>query len=148
MIALSFLLSGCAERVIDISDTEGKIVGGCNAGFDWHFYGLQDSIDYVLYECAKDSIAKGYTISDSRLLSIDFSLPDPPKGQMWNKKIAMSQFHSGKITERKLGYILAETELQYTKIVRAAEKDLASKKITQSEFNEINKNAKLNWLGE
>jgi hypothetical protein len=147
-IVLFFFLSGCAERVIDISDKKGKIVGGCNAGFDWHFYGLQDSIDYLLYECAKDSIAKGYTISDERLLSIDFSLPEPPKGQSWNKKLAMSQFHSGKITERKLGYILAATEFQYIKIIRAAEGDLASEKITESEFNEIDKNAKLNWLGE
>ena len=82
------------------------------------------------------------------MLSIDFSLPEPPKGQSWNKKLAMSQFHSGKITERKLGYILAATEFQYIKIIRAAEGDLASEKITESEFNEIDKNAKLNWLGE
>lgn len=147
-IVLLFLLSGCAERIINISDKEGKIVGGCNAGFDWHFYGLQDSIDYLLYECAKDSIAKGYTISDERLLSIDFSLPDPPKGQSWNKKLAMGQFHSGKITERKLGYILAATEFQYIKIIRTAKDDLASGKLTEFEFNEIEKNAKLNWLGE
>jgi hypothetical protein len=45
-IIVLFFLSGCAERVIDISDKEGKVLGGCNAGFDWHFYGLQDSIDY------------------------------------------------------------------------------------------------------
>ena len=32
--------------------------------------------------------------------------------------------------------------------VGAAEGDLASEKITESEFNEIDKNAKLNWLGE
>ncbi|AOW78708.1 hypothetical protein A3Q34_18825 [Colwellia sp. PAMC 20917] len=147
-IVLLFFLSGCAERVIDISDKEGKIVGGCNAGFDWHFYGLQDSIDYVLYECAKDLIAKGYTISDERLLSIDFSLPDPPKGQSWNKKLAMIQFHSGKITERKLGYILAATEFQYIKIIRTAKGDLASGKMTESEFNKIDQNARLNWLGE
>ena len=147
-IVLLFFLSGCAERVIDISDKEGKIVGGCNAGFDWHFYGLEDSIDYVLYECAKDSIAKGYTISDKRLRTIDFTLPAPPKGQLWNKKLAMSQFHSGKITERKLGYILAATELQYIRVIWAAEGDLANGKITEAEFNEIDKTAKLKWLGE
>jgi hypothetical protein len=147
IIILCFL-SGCAERVIDISDKEGKIVGGCNAGFDWHFYGLQDSIDYVLYECAKDSIAKGYTISDERLLTIDFTLPYPPKGQSWNKKLAMSQFHSGKITERKLGYILAATEFEYIRVIWAVEDDLANGKITEAEFNKIYKTAKLKWLGE
>ena len=148
IIILFVFLSGCAERVIDISDNEGKIVGGCNAGFDWHLYGLQDSIDYMLYECAKDSIAKGYTISDERLLTIDFTLPAPPKDQLWNKKIAMSEFHSGKITERELGYVLAETEYQYIRVIWVAEDDLANGKITQTEFNEIDKTAKLKWLGE
>jgi hypothetical protein len=148
IILLLFFLPGCAERVIDISDEKGRIVGECNAGFDWHFYGLQDSIDYVLYECAKDSIAKGYTISDKRLLAINFTLPAPPKGQLWNKKIAMSEFHSGKITERELGYVLAETEYQYIRVMWLAEDDLANGKITQAEFNEIDKMAKLKWLGE
>ena len=78
IIVVLFFLSGCAERVINITDKEGEIVGGCNAGFDWHFYGLQDSIDYMLYECAKDSIAKGFTISDERLLTLDFTLPKLP----------------------------------------------------------------------
>jgi len=147
-MALLFFLSGCAERVIDISDNEGKIVGGCNAGFDWHFYGLQDSIDYVLYECAKESIAKGYTISDKRLLTLDFTLPDPPQGQSWNRKLAMRQFHSGKISERQLGYILAATEFEYIKVIWGAEEDLANGKITEAEFNEIDKTAKLKWLGK
>lgn len=148
VIAVLAFLSGCAERVIDVSDKDGKVVGNCNAGFDWHFYGLQDSIDYVLYECAKDAISKGYTVSDKRLLTIDFTLPDPPIGESWNKKLAMEQFHSGKISERKLGYILAATEIQYHKIIWAAEEDLDNRKITKVEFNEIEKTAKLKWLGE
>lgn len=79
IIVVIFCLSGCAERAINITDKEGKIVGGCNAGFDWHFYGLQNSIDYMLYECAKGSIAKGSTISDERLLTLDFKLPQPSR---------------------------------------------------------------------
>jgi len=35
VIFLCFLISGCAEREIDIIDNVVKIVGGCNAGFDW-----------------------------------------------------------------------------------------------------------------
>jgi hypothetical protein len=61
-----FFLSGCAETVIDISDKEGKMVGSCNGGFDWYLCSLQDFIDYVLCECTKDLIAKGYTILDKR----------------------------------------------------------------------------------
>lgn len=141
-------LSGCAERRINITDDEGKIVGGCVAGYDWHFYGLQDSIDYMLYECAKESIAKGFQISDNRLLSLDFTLPESPEGGSWNKKTAMRHFRKGNITERKLGYILAAIEYEYQKVTWQAEKDLASRKITQDEFDQIVANAKVIWLGE
>ncbi|MEW6997396.1 hypothetical protein AADZ86_06815 [Colwelliaceae bacterium BS250] len=141
-------LSGCAERVIDIVDNDGKVVGGCNAGYDWHLYGLQDSIDYMLYQCAKESIDNGYTVSDTRLLDIDFTLPLPPQGKSWNKKLAMQQFHNGNISERKLGYILADIEYEYMKIVRVAEDDLADRKIAEAEFEQRVNDAKLNWLGE
>jgi len=143
-----FVLSACAERTIDITDKKGKIVGGCNAGFDWHFYGLQDSIDYILYQCAKESITKGLYISDQRLLTLDFTLPKPPEGKSWNKKLAMSHFHKGKITERKLGYILAAIEYDFLKISWSAEEALAQGKITKTEYKKIIKDAKINWLGE
>jgi hypothetical protein len=148
IIILLFFLSGCAERIIDISNKDGAVVGECNAGFDWHFYGLQDSIDYLLYQCAKDSIAKGYTISDERLLTIDFSLPELQVGKSWNKKLAMEYFHKSKLTERELGYILAAVEYDYMKVIWASKDDLASRKITEAEFNKRVKAAKLNWLGE
>ncbi len=146
-IVLIFL-SGCAERAIDITDNEGKIVGGCKAGYNWHLYGLQDSIDYMLYECAKESIAKGLKISDERLLTLDFTLPQPPNGKLWNKKLAMQHFHKGKITERQLGYILAAIEYKYQKTKWLAEDNLANGKLTQIEFKEIIKKAKFKWLGE
>jgi len=147
-IILLFFLSGCAERVIEITDKEGGVVGECNAGFDWHIYGLQDSIDYMLYECAKDSLSKGLKISDERLLTLDFTLPQPPKGRSWNKKLAMHHFHKGNFTERKLGYILAAIEYEYQKVAWPAEDDLARGKITEAEFNKIVKEAKFRWLGE
>ncbi|RMA80961.1 hypothetical protein [Umboniibacter marinipuniceus] len=148
IIIVILFLSGCAERAITISDQEDRIVGGCIAGYDWHFYGLQDSIDYMLYECAKDSIAEGFTISDERLLTLDFTLPQPPEGLSWNKRLAMQHFHSGSITERELGYILAAIEYEYQKVAWPAEDDLASGKINQDEFNEIVSAAKFKWLGE
>jgi len=148
VIFLCFLISGCAEREIDIIDNVVKIVGGCNAGFDWHLYGLQDSINYMLYECAKESIENGYTISDKSLLDIDFTLPEPLKGKVWNKKLAMDYFSSDKISEQKLGYILAAIEYEYQKVVWPAEDDLAAGKISEAKFNQIVKKAKLIWLGE
>ena len=145
---LIILLSACAERQIDIIDQDGKVVGGCIAGYDWHFYGLQDSIDYMLYQCAKESIAAGYSITDRPLLGKDFSLPRPPEGKSWNKKLAMEYFRKGDITERKLGYVLAEIEYKYRKTIMEAEDDLSEGKIDKVKFNQIAKKAKIAWLGE
>ncbi|WP_259386407.1 hypothetical protein [Pseudoalteromonas sp. MSK9-3] len=148
VIVVSALLSGCAQRTLNISDENGVVVGECVAGFDWHFYGLDDSIDYMLYECAKSALAKGFTIDEPRLLTLDFSLPQLPEGLSWNRKRAMAQFHEGNITERKLGYILASIENDYTKIAWSAEDDLASGKITEQQYKVIIDQAKLVWLGE
>ncbi|KAF7764336.1 hypothetical protein PCIT_b0309 [Pseudoalteromonas citrea] len=148
VIALMVFLSGCAQRTLNISDEKGVVVGECVAGFDWHFYGLDDSIDYMLYECAKNALAKGFTIDEPRLLTLDFSLPQLPKGLSWNKKRAMAQFHEGNITERKLGYILASIENDYTKVAWAIEDDLASGNITEQQYKVIIEQAKRVWLGE
>lgn len=145
---LLIMLSACAERRIDIIDRNGKIVGGCIAGFDWHFHGLQDSIDYMLYQCAKESIAAGYSITDNSLLEKDFSLPDPPAGKSWNRKLAIECYKKGGITERKLGYVLAEIEYSYQKTIMAAEDDLSEGKIDKVEFNQIARKARFEWLGE
>lgn len=125
------------------------VVGGCVAGYDWHFYGLQDSIDYILYQCAKEAIAEGYTIEDKALLDKDYSLPAPPKGSdEWNKKIAMASYRKGSISERKLGYILADIEFKYWEVVDSAQQELSTGKINKATFQKLTKEAKLRWLGE
>ncbi len=145
---LTFLLGSCSGRQINILDNN-KIVGECYAGVDWHFYGMQDTIDYMLYECAKEAIEKGNTISDKSLLELDFTLPTLPKGYtVWNKKLAMYHYKNGDITEQKLGYILAAIELVYMKIVWPAMDALAEGKMSENEFDKIEKSARLIWLGE
>ena len=147
MLVILFL-PGCASREISIFDHQGNVVGNCVAGFDWHFYGLQDSIDYILHKCAKESLAAGYTISDPTLQEKDFSLPAPPEGKKWNKKLAMEHFHKGAITETKLGYLLAELEFVYREKLKKAEIDLSSKKIDREQFEKIVFQARYDWLGE
>ncbi|XOV77588.1 MAG: hypothetical protein ACFHVJ_11565 [Aestuariibacter sp.] len=142
-----FLL-GCAERSLYIYDKEDKIVGECSAGYDWHLYGIQDSIDYILHKCAKGHVDNGYRISDETILSKDFSLPVAPPGKTWNKKLAMQEFKAGRITEKKLGYILAEIEYRHIMTRRAAEKQLAKKEITQAQFDQIVADSKRIWQGE
>jgi len=149
VILLMLLLASCSGRKIQILDENAKVVGECYAGVDWHFYGMQDTIDYMLYECAKEPLASGYTISDETLLELDFTLPLPPSGyDVWNKKIAMQQYRKNNITEQKLGYILAAIEWEYQKVVWPAEDDLHDGKITQEEFDRIEKRAKFIWQGK
>ncbi len=147
-IILILCLSSCAGREITITDNNGKVIGECIGGADWLFYRLQVTIDYQLYLCAKDLIKEGYTVSDKSLLELDFTLPQPPEGKFWNKKLAMYHFKNGDITERKLGYILAATEHEYIMTSRAADDKLARGKISKDEFDQIIKDAKYIWLGE
>lgn len=142
------LLTACAERSINIIDNNDKIVGECIAGYDWHFYGLQDSIDYILYICAKDHLADGYRISDPSILDKDYTLPEPPQGKAWNKKLAMQHFHQGAFSEQKLGYILADIEHKFIMIRRDAEAKLSANEINQTQFDDIVGKAKKVWLGE
>jgi hypothetical protein len=146
---ITLLVSSCSGREIDILNTEGKVVGGCYGGVDWHFYGMQDTIDYQLYSCYKESVGKGLTISDASLLTKDFTLPPVPDGfQQWNKKLAMHHYRKNDITEQKLGYILGAIEITYTNVVWPARDDLADGKISQAEFNKIEKKAKFIWHGQ
>jgi hypothetical protein len=147
-VVLILCLSSCAGREITITDNNGKVVGECIGGADWHFYGLQDTIDYQLYLCSKDLIEKGFTVSDKSLLERDFTLPQPPEGKSWNKKLAMYHFKNGDITERKLGYILAATEHEYIMTSRAANDKLTQGKINKDEFDKTVEEAKYIWLGE
>jgi hypothetical protein len=145
---LFFSIMGCSSRVIHIVDDSGKEVGECMAGYYLHFYGLEDSINYMLYHCAKDYINKGYKISGVLPLDRDYTLPKPPQGKTWNKKLAMSHFKGGKITERELGYILAATEYEYHLKMLDAEKRANEGDINKTEFNKITQEAELIWRGE
>ena len=60
----------------------------------------------------------------------------------------MSYFYQDKISERKLGYILAEIEHTFNLAVISAEDELRQNKITQTEFDLKVSQAKIEWLGQ
>jgi len=145
---LLFSVIGCSNRAIHLVDDQGNEVGECTAGYYLHFYGLEDSIDYILYQCAKDLISQGYRVSGLLPLDRDYTLPKPPKGKPWNKKTAMFHFKNNDITERKLGYVLAAIEYEYHLKMLDAETRFASGKIDETQFNKVTREAKFIWLGE
>lgn len=64
------------------------------------------------------------------------------------KRQRIQNFHEGKITEKKLGDILATVELDYLKIDWAAQVDFSSHKINEVEFKKTVKEARRIWLRE
>lgn len=141
------VLVGCAEGRIDILDNSGKVVGNCSADFKFHFRGAQDSVNYILYICAKEHIEKGFRISDESILGNDYSLPNPPNRESWNSKVAKKQHTDGFISEEKLGYLLAYLEFQYWEDLKEAEAMLARSEITEYQYTQIVKDAKRKFKG-
>lgn len=138
---------GCAQGRIDVLDQDGKVVGHCSAEFYFHWYGAEDSVNYILQLCAKEHVAKGYQLSDASILDKDYSLPPAPEGKSWSKSLAKTEFSNGRISEEKLGYILASVEYQYSQKLRDAEDAFAQSVISQAEYEAIVAKAKNDFEG-
>jgi hypothetical protein len=146
-VILSLLLLSCAQGRVDILDSDENVIGYCSADFNFHWYGAQDSVDYILYLCAKEHIEKGYSISDESLLDNDYTLPLPPNGKYWNKKLAKEHFAKELLTEEKLGYILASIEYEYWMKLKSAKDKLSQAVISQPEYERLVKDAKAEFEG-
>lgn len=128
------LVVGCARGQIDIIDADENIVGQCSANFYGHWYGAQDSVDYILHICAKEQVAKGFRISDESILDNDYTLPTPPQGAAWNKRTAKQEFNGGNISEKQYGYVLAAIEYEFWLAKGRAEKQLEAGVIDEEEY--------------
>ena len=141
------MLSACAKGSIDILDRNNQVIGQCSANFNWHWYGAQDSVDYLLYICAKGHVEQGRKLSDSSILKHDYTVPSPPNEKLWNQKSAYKEFKVGKLSEKVYGYILAKIEYRYIKQVEAAKIKLKQKIINQSQYEQLLKQAKSEFTG-
>ncbi|MCZ8531611.1 hypothetical protein [Alteromonas sp. PRIM-21] len=137
VILLTMLLLGCAKGRVDILSKEGELLGSCTAEFNWHWHGVQDSVDYILYLCAKGHLENGKVISDPTILENDYGLPSPPNGQTWNKRSAYESYKSGHLSEQKYGYILAAIEYEYILSAEKARKQLDSGVITKKQYEQL-----------
>lgn len=129
------LIVGCARGQLDIIDADENIVGECSANFYGHWYGAQDSVDYILHVCAKEQVEKGYRISDGSIFDNDYTLPEPPQDSAWNKRAAEREFKDGNISEKQYGYILAAIEYEFWLAKGRAEKQLESGVIDEEEYD-------------
>lgn len=147
VLLLICLLVGCAQGRVDVINTKGEVIGECSAAFDWHWYGVEDSVNYIIHLCAQQNIAKGYLISDESILQNDYSLPVPPKGSYWNKVTAKKQFKASSISEQEYGYILAAIEYEYILKVEQAENNLNKNVIDAKEYEQVLEKAKVRFNG-
>lgn len=147
-LILSTLLVGCAKGQLDVLDQNDKVIGSCSANFDFHWYGAQDSVNYILYLCAKSHIEKGRKISDESILTLDYTLPVSPQGHKWNKALAKQAYSDGQISEQQLGYLLAHVEYQYWMRLSELKKRLDEDDINQIQYDKQAKLAKMQFEGQ
>lgn len=147
LLMFSAILIGCADGQVDLLDSNGNVVGSCSAYFKYHLHGAQDSVNYILHLCAKEHISMGGKISDESILSYDYTLPDPPDGEKWNKKIAKQEFKKANISEQKYGYILAQIESELWEKTKEAKRKLSQSIISKKEYEEIVAKAKSEFEG-
>lgn len=110
ILIFTLTLFGCASGQRDLNDSEGKKVGECTAGYDWHFYGAKHSVDWLLNWCAKKAIKEGIEVADVSEPSIpqkDYSYPEPISGVYWTKASSLKAFRSDLITEKRKGELLS-----------------------------------------
>lgn len=148
ILMLSQFFIGCAKGRLDVLNEQGNILGSCTAKFYWHWYGAKDSVDYLLYICAKEHRDNGNLISDNSIFDNDYSLPKAPEGGIWNKRNAYASFKSGQISEQKYGYILASIEYDFIVKKQLVREQLDFGVIDQQSYEQLVKQAKYAFYGE
>lgn len=148
---LLIIVSGCASGRLAFYDSDGNVVGECVGGYDWHFYGVKDSVDWILNWCAQKAIKEGMvfsSVSDESILLKDYSYPNPKLDEVWNKKTAWKAFRSNYISEKEYGYILADIENTFYLKNIEAQSQLEAGVIDESQYNELIEKNKVLFYGE
>ena len=152
MKTFSFLLfasmiMGCAKGHIAILDVNEKVVGHCSANVYWHWYGAQDTVDYLLHVCAQKHAEQGFDLSDESILEREFAIPTPPQDS-WNKKTALRELKSESISEKEYGYIRAAIEYEYWLKKNRANEQLESGSIEKAEYDRLMSEAESKFHGK
>lgn len=151
VLSLVVLVSGCASGQLDLYGSDGKKIGECTAGYDWHLIGVEHSVNWLLNYCYEVSLSNGdsvESVSDASIIEIDYSYPAHPSGAPWSKKLAWSAYWSDVINEEEYGYIVADLENVYYLSTLEAETQLLEGVITQSQYESLISEAKSAFHGK
>lgn len=150
-LSLSFSLTGCASGQLDLFDAQGKKIGECTAGYDWHPIGVEASRDWLLNYCVELAKSEGSmvaSVSDQSILEKDYSYSSHPSGQKWTKKLAWDAYWSDLISENEYGYIVADLENVFFLRTVELENQLQTGEISKEQFINLMKKAKFAFHGK
>ena len=150
ILVLTLTLCSCAKGQLDLYNSEGKKVGECTAGYDWHLYGAEYSVDWLLNWCAQSAIKDGtkvVAVSDPFILEKDYSFPETESGSHWTKKSSWEAFHLDLITEKEYGYILAYIENEFYLRNLLAQQKIDQGVIGEADYQQLLKESKLLFYG-
>ncbi|REL27818.1 hypothetical protein DXX93_15465 [Thalassotalea euphylliae] len=151
VFAVTLALGGCASGQLDLYNADGKKVGECTAGYDWHPYGAKDSVDWLLNWCAQQAIAEGMEVarvSDPAILQKDYSYPKPTAAPYWTKKSSKAAFRANIITETEYGYILADIENEFYLRNVDALNQLEQGEISEDDYRQLLEKSALIFYGD
>ncbi|QDP00980.1 hypothetical protein [Thalassotalea sp. PS06] len=141
-----FGLGGCAYKEVSLSHQQTERQVSC-VGFyvDWHV--SDQTVDYINMHCAKNLIEEGYQLQDDSLMSVDFTVPEPPKGDEWDQALAAHYYESGQITDREYGNVLGALEVAYYDKLERARILKKKGKIDQTRYEQLLEQAEIELTG-
>ncbi|MBU2877398.1 hypothetical protein [Aliiglaciecola lipolytica] len=106
------LLAACTTGQLSYVDAKGNQKLACEV----EFVGLPSvdkyAVEYALSLCAKNIVKNGHSISETHLLEIDTSIPDPPCGEIWTHAFAKQEYKKAALSKKQYGYLVAHIDLR------------------------------------
>lgn len=106
------LLTGCTTYgQLDYVTADGERKVACKT----EYFGAPSvdkyAVEYILSHCAKQAVAKGHSVIDESLLTLQPIIPVSPDGRTWTFEYATKLYNQGKLSDKEYGYIVAHIDM-------------------------------------
>ncbi len=110
LITISSLVA-CTTGRLEYLTPQGETKFACETEYSWAPSVDKFAVEYILSYCARKAVKQGNTVIDKRLLELDLTVPNPPKGKSWSFELATNYYEGGKLTKKEYGYLIAYLDL-------------------------------------
>ena len=111
VLPLLFLYGCTTYGQLDYVTVEGERKVACKT----EYFGAPSvdkyAIEYILSHCARQAVAKGHSVIDESLLTLQPTIPASPNGRTWTFEYATKLYDQGKLSDKEYGYIVAYIDL-------------------------------------